>query len=400
MSKYKNLILNSLLDSYEKSLSYVGLNKQNQSISFNVNKKNIKDYFNEEGTSYYEINDLCIELEKLNLISIKWKNNRVNHIIEKLILNFDNIDDIYSKVNRKEKKDKNKDVVQILNKYNYNDVIARFKEYIIKRIKANKSIKQYFDIDNCIELEEILVGVNAVLSNVEEIFLRELSIKLYKDSKRLESLEVKIKRIIIDFSKDKEELLEVDELLSEFNILKNPSFVYFKGNGEFTINENVIKIESFPKGIGISSLDLEYIKFTYEDNVKNIITIENLTSYNRFYQDNTLVIYLGGYHNKARKNLLIKIYDTYNKSNFIHWGDIDAGGFKILNHLRNSTKIPFKSYKMDKQTLVKYKGYGKELTVNDKKELERLYYTSEYSDFKEVIEYMLKENTKLEQEIM
>ena len=401
MNKYEKLILNGLIDSYEKSISYVGLNKKNQNIFFNVNKRSLKDYFNEDGNHYYEINDSCIELEDKDFINIKWKNNKKNHIIEKLILNKSNVDKIYNYIGRKEKKEKYGDILEVLNKYKLNNEVSdSFIIYVEEKIKGNKSLKQYFDIDNKVELEEILKGLQAILSNSEEIFLRELSIKLYNNSKRLEMLEGKIKKIILEFSANGDELKEVEEVFSEFNILKNPSFVYFKGVSEFNINNNKINLKSFPSGIGISSLDIKDIEFLENKHVEKVITIENLTSYNKFNSKGSLVIYLGGYHNKARRELLCKIYNKYKSSEFFHLGDIDAGGFKILNHLRKSTEIPFKALKMDTDTLLKYKEYAKTLTVNDRKELSRIYELDEYEEFKSVIEVMIKEGIKLEQEII
>lgn len=400
MNKYKKVILDSLLNKYEDSRSYIGANKVNQSITFNFNKKNIRDYFSESSNEYYEINDLCYELQEENLIKIKWKNNKEGHIIEKVMLNKDNISEIYYLIGREEKKSKNENLFKILNYYKDKHIcLNQFLCFIERRIEENRSIKQYIDIDNLSEVKDILNGVYKVLMNEEDIFLREFSIKLYSNSKRLEQLSGKIKKIIVDFSNNKENFLEVEDIFSEFSILKNPSYVYFKGNGEFKINDTKINLKDIPNGIGISSLDLNRIEFI-KNNIKDIITIENLTSYNRFSKEKTLIIYLGGYHNKARKVLLNKLYSVYNDIEFYHWGDIDAGGFKIFNHLKRSTAINFKTMNMNKEVLIEYCDYGKELTSNDKKELMRLYEDEDYFVFKDVIGYMLNNNIKLEQEII
>jgi hypothetical protein len=51
---------------------------------------------------------------------------------------------------------------------------------------------------------------------------------------------------------------------------------------------------------------------------------------------------------------------------------------------------------MDIKTLKKYSGYTKKLTSNDKKRLKNLL----DSEFKDVAEYMLENNYKLEQEVV
>ena len=57
------------------------------------------------------------------------------------------------------------------------------------------------------------------------------------------------------------------------------------------------------------------------------------------------------------------------------------------------THIPFQMYHMDVDTLKKYDTYTKKLTKNDRKRLKSM-------KNNEVITYMLKNNVKLEQEIV
>ena len=80
----------------------------------------------------------------------------------------------------------------------------------------------------------------------------------------------------------------------------------------------------------------------------------------------------------------------------MHFGDIDAGGFYILQHLRNKTGIEFVPYCMDMKTLKENLQYTKKLTENDKKRLSALAET----EFGETVEFMLEHNCKLEQEAM
>lgn len=400
MNKYKKLILNALIDKYENSISFVGQNKVNQSISLSFNKRTMKDYFNESELYYYEINDICKELANKNFINIKWQENKEDNVIQKVILNKELVDDIYTDINRKGRNNKNLEVLQLLNKYKgLNSLIDTFINYISERLNENKSIKQYIDIENIDEANEILYAISHVLSNCEDIFIREFSIRLFSDSKKFEAIEKKVVKIIRDFS-EKDKFLETEDILSEFYIFKNPSYVYLKGIGVFSIKNQSIELVNMNNGIGINSLDISDIRFTNIQEVKKIITIENLTTYNRFKNENTLVIYLGGYHNKARRELLQEIYSVHKECEFLHWGDIDVGGFKIFNHLTKTTKIPFKPLNMDKETLMKYKNYGRKLSDNDKNQLRLMLENDEYKCFNEIIQYMLEIGVKLEQEII
>ena len=83
---------------------------------------------------------------------------------------------------------------------------------------------------------------------------------------------------------------------------------------------------------------------------------------------------------------------------WFHFGDIDAGGFKIYLNLINKTGIDFSLYLMNKNVLEKYEESCEFLTKNDVKTLENLISKCDNEEIKETIEYMLKENIKLEQE--
>ena len=108
-------------------------------------------------------------------------------------------------------------------------------------------------------------------------------------------------------------------------------------------------------------------------------------------------MYLGGYHNAVRCNLLKKIYKVFPNITYYHFGDIDAGGFQIYKCLCEKTSIPFQMYQMDLSVLKKYESYGKKLTQNDRKRLCDMMESVD-EDVKNLITYMLEHDVKLEQE--
>ena len=131
-----------------------------------------------------------------------------------------------------------------------------------------------------------------------------------------------------------------------------------------------------------------------------------MTTFYRAKEENSLIIYLGGFHNEARRNLIWKASQAFQKAKLVHWGDIDAGGFKIYFDLCSKTKLPFLPVNMGIDILEKYYSYTKALTRNDEIELERMLrgsweINSEVAyDIKETLIWMLKNKRKLEQEIV
>ena len=182
MNKYENIILNTLLDKYENSLSYIGLNKVNQTIQFKFLKTTLPDYFKDDGDYFYIINDTCEALQDRNLIRISWK-NKIGHLINSVELVKENADSVYNYLKRVKKQEKSNNLLDLLFKYqDKHETLMRFAQYINSRLNENKGIKQYINDENLEEVEWLLIGVEAVMSNKEEIFLRELSVKLYNDS--------------------------------------------------------------------------------------------------------------------------------------------------------------------------------------------------------------------------
>ena len=173
--------------------------------------------------------------------------------------------------------------------------------------------------------------------------------------------------------------------------------MYFKGEISLGIGDNWFPIGSLRQGVGISGDDIGNIRLKDVSGIQSVLTIENLTTFFRWNEPGSLIIYLGGYHNSVRRSLLKAIYECLPTAKYYHFGDIDAGGFEIYRDLCEKTGIPFEMYHMDLDTLVKYQKYGKALTENDRIRLEKLR-NGAMAKESELIQYMLEHNVKLEQE--
>ena len=393
MKNYKILILNKLIDSYENSVLYKGESKRDNKIYFKFTIKNIKDYFNELDYELKEEIDIaCNQMESENFIKIYRKSGLNNHLIDKVELNLDNLDNIYNFLKRKKKQQKESEVIDIVNKYiKEENILGEFSRYISSKLCEKASVKKYLDIENIKECKDIFKGLENLINQKEEIFIRNFSVKVYGDSKRYEAIEGKVKKILKDFSNE--------EYTFEYNIIKNYTYVYFKGNMTLKIKKTFINANDFIGGIAISSKDIENIEYI-KVNGDKLITIENLTSFNNYEDKNAATIYLGGYHNSVRQKMLTKIYENNKEIKYYHFGDIDVGGFKILVHLISKTKIKFIPLNMDEDTLIKNIKYAKDLTQNDIKEINRLLDKEEFGEYYNILTFILKKGKKLEQEIV
>lgn len=387
MTSYQKKLLNKLVDSYEKSKTHIGANKTKQRFTVEISKL-FPEYADESDyASFEKINSEMQELEDKSFISLKIKSGEM---IDKAELNVNLLEKIYTFLERKPKKDTYAEALALFEEYqSCNPILEKFCSEQIANIETNKTVKYVSPEGDCGELEKILIALKEIINIQSETFYRDFSVRVYGDSKAFDMIKDKVVSILCRFDESADEA----SVLADMNLIKNPGHVYFKGNAVITLNGQPLDISGLSGDIGISSEMLRNIDLV-KTNGKNIVTVENLTSFHSYRPNGDLVIYLGGYHNTLRRDFIRKIYNDNPDKNYLHFGDIDAGGFYILEHLRNRTKIDFKPYHMDVPTLIKYKSYCKQLTENDKKRLGSLLGRG-YDD---VILYMLENNCKLEQE--
>lgn len=399
MVHYDRRILNALLDSYERSLLFTGENKVMVNIDFPFIKRRIPEYFEESSLSYEDIHACMENMENRGFLKIEWKKERKNHIISKVVLRIEMLMEIYEYLGRIPRSDLLKENENLLQETweKFDTPICRsFLSYLQERIAENKSVKEYIELSDLKATEKLIKAIFLIEKNKKPCYVREFSISHFSDSKFFEDIYgsiVKIMRIFGNNSKEK----ALGDILAEYGIYNTPNYVYFKGDITLMINGKALPIEGLHQGVGISGEDIPQIQWKDFQNIKKIITIENLTTFYRWNLADGLIIYLGGYHNSVRRALLQTLYRNIPQAEYSHFGDIDVGGFEIYEDLCAKTQIPFQLYKMDLDTLKQHEQFGKKLTENDKKRIVNLL-DKRKTDYDQVMRYMLEHDVKLEQE--
>lgn len=408
MAQYDVKILSGLLDSYENSLLSQGENKVNIHIAFRFTKKTMPEYFNESSLAYDEIHAVVKELERKDFFSVVWRKEKAGHIIQKVILKEEHIDQVYSYLKRTPKADYVNLHLHFLAAWEQEqkeDVIApKFAAYLKERIEKGKSVKEFIDLSDLENTKSIFAMLSLVENNKQSCYIREFSIWHFADSKAFESQLGVLGKIIRRFKTDFADM-DIYQILAEYNIYHTPDYVYIKGEGELSFQKGrktVVDLACLKQGIGISGADVKNIIVSGRGKVKKVITVENLTTFFRWQEENSLIIYLGGYHNSVRRELLSKVYQELPEAEYLHFGDIDIGGFEIYRDLCEKTGIPFQTYHMGIWELKQYEGYTKKLTENDKKRLQVLMGKEWFGQkgIAQVLEYMEEKDMKLEQEVI
>ncbi len=397
MVQYDRMILNRLLDTYEASLLSTGENRRNIHIEFRFTKKALPAYFDESSSEYERIHFFMESLEEKQLIRICWQGGRKGHIIAKVQLQTENLETAYAFVRRVPKQDLAAGHRQLLKECLAKEptpVCRAFAAHVLERLAEHKSVKEFVQLEDIASTMRLLAVLEAIEKNEEPLYLREFSIRHFQDSKAFEKMEGRIAHIFRRFQAGCEEAA-VEEILAEYGIYHTPDYVYLKGNATLLVGAEKIDLSVLKQGLGISGEDIGRIRFDNTAAVKQVITIENLTTFFRWQEEDSLLVYLGGYHNSVRRALLMELHAACPQAAYLHFGDIDAGGFEIYRDLREKTGIPFRMYRMDLEMLQAYEQYGRPLTENDRIRLQKMRGREE---LREVIDYMLAHDVKLEQE--
>lgn len=391
-------VLNILLDMYEKSATYKGKNLRNQ--SFMIKPEKVFPDYDGDYTDTDDVDQFNRDMELLfdsNFIMINYVKGLP--VIASIKLNTDVISDIYKVLKRQDVTKRRVSEIELYSEYlGIHSIIDSFCKEQIIRLSNYKDAKYSFEVAT-----NILKLLKFILNNHCDIMDRELSIAVLRNSKLFEnSYRSRVCKIIeqygdfcIDFSifteREKEKVI-----LEEFQVFSNPSYIFLKGNIEIYYRDgNIILIKpNNPIAIFSETIcEIENIKI----NSNKIITVENLTSFNRMNDRESTFIYLSGYHNTAKQNFLKKVAE-YNKDiAWHHFGDIDPDGYYILKNLVNKTGISFLPLYMGIEQLVNFTPYTKKLEKNDIVKAQSLIKDDFYG---EVMDYMLKNDCKLEQEVI
>lgn len=386
--KYNQLILNSLIDKYERSKVSKGTNKSAVRISVLTNKLSKEYFLSNHYDVFNDFNQCFSFLEMHHFVSLESD----SQYIVKATLNLDKVNEVYSFLKRKPSIDKTKDRINLLLEYEKYSDLSAVTNYLLDLEMAGKSTLKYYSNEE--QLIKILKGTLYLLINDEEHSLRITSQIIYADSKELEKNLSKIRlliRDVFDFSDDQGE----QQFFERFGIIKNPQYIYIKGLLNFNLASNDIELSLIKGGLAIGSDSLDSLELK-KSKISYVLTVENLDSYHNINSTQGLVIFLGGFQNSSKVSFLKKLKMFFSELSFYHFGDIDVGGFEILKSLSAKTDIDFKPFLMDVETLTKYSKFGKKLSANDKSILKRKI-AFEYS---EIFDFMLKHNLKLEQEIV
>ena len=249
--------------------------------------------------------------------------------------------------------------------------------------------------------EDILKLLAFIAQNNQSLYIREVSMKVFGESKKFEHFYKQIVQKIVGmyYSKCHQIAFDEDEnYLAFYNIYDLEQEIYIKGNFEITIQNQIIDISCLSGGLLLSIKDLDKITLI-KANADKIMTVENKTTFMRIHDASYCLVYLSGFANKQQISFLKKIIEDNPNHQYLHFGDIDAGGFWIHKKLCEQSDHKFELFHMGIEELQneQYASCLLKLSLSD---CNRLASLREDARYHLCIDYMLKKKVKLEQEII
>lgn len=270
-------------------------------------------------------------------------------------------------------------------------VTGRFCAAMLERIAQRKDLEYGLAKDIKL-LEDVLLALVNIERLNKETYIRNFSEMVFHDSKRLQSILNPVTRILFDYG---DSICQKETVLAQYNLVSNPGYVYIKGDWQIWCQGRCVSTNMFRGGIAVSSDALDEIeRIAVPGGI--IISVENLTTYHDTKESQSAIIYLGGFMNTVRANLLKKLYTFEPDARYFHKGDLDPYGFLILEDLKRKTGIPFRPMEMDLGTLCQCHrtGHFRPLDEADRKAIT----SPALTEYQPILQYMIQHNCKIEQE--
>ena len=391
-------ILHKLLDRYEASATYRGENRRRQ--TFSVAPDEMFPAYYLDSADVLEVEDFESQLSQMEEAGLIALRRAKNGEIRRIIACPDRWEQYRTLLHRRDRNDLLEEEMRFYETWRgAHPITDGFCEEQIQRLRSGKKALYRQEDAAC-----ILRLCARILSNRQDLLERELSISVLGDSKLFEKkYRERVCRLLQRDPSLAALVQEVDDrreresiTLGEFSVYANPSYLYLKGDGEIRFSDGYcVRLRADTPAAFLASRLMKAASIRVAAEV--VVTVENLTSFNRIQRPGHFYLFLSGYHNTAKQNL-IKLIAAQNPGlSWRHFGDIDPDGFLIAEHLQRGTGLAFQTVHMGVEDLIRYSRFTKPLEANDLKKANTLIRAGKYVD---VLEYMLEHNVKLEQEII
>ncbi|MFT7773267.1 Wadjet anti-phage system protein JetD domain-containing protein [Roseateles sp.] len=186
-------------------------------------------------------------------------------------------------------------------------------------------VSHWLDAIRIIEYCETLKG--------QDIPVRRASAKLFGDSKRIQGLSTLVD--VLTQGSVGTPLRDEEEVLQELGLVRFPPTWMLAAEADVLCAEGTVKVVAPYVGLAPTAIQA----FRVSEGTRGLMTVENLTTFHEAAQRRSdrpdiAVVYTGGMPSPSWCRVYVLLLQALPASARVsHWGDVDAGGFRIAGHL-------------------------------------------------------------------
>lgn len=406
-----SLILNDLLDKYERSSHFHGTARVKRRIFFHFNQQNLPDYIAGERPGFKEaLHQAVRELEKRDLLAVEWVPGEKNNLLKRADLNLLKIGEAYALIGRTPKRSMLdeisgiiRDAMEGLSAPWITAYLAGCRDTIESTLTLPASLPT--EKKEIVLLLEALRGLDH--KGEAEMLERVFSIKYLGESKLFTR---KLKAFLVAAARRHYPggmELSGEDILHELGLVKTTEELLLAGPLSLVVRGRTIDLAPLAFGTVIDTQLADELEIAGLEALK-VLLVENKTNYHylvrRGLPGGLAVIYLGGFPGPKKRRFLASLLafclENNREVDFIHWGDLDWGGICIHQLLKEKALPGLRSVYMDEETLLTYRHMGESFGSSYRGRLLKLKQSPRYAAFHKLIELMLELNLRLEQEAL
>ncbi len=395
----QEIILNHLLEKYEKSKHLLEPGSSNRRVMLRVEKKELPEYRYQE------------KLEWDGLIYLEWVKGRP--VLSAVILNLVSVEQCYlisGRVHPKKQAELVAKMVRAALDHVETPWVAAWRDEVCAKAGSAYSVPHFCKKDTVFlsELLSALVQYDALRG--QPVTMRAFSSRCYHDSKYFEhNIRDTFLSIARSYHRELAEACErgdmgVRDQMACLGIYARPELYELSGKCVLTTELGSIHVDAaWPFGLALPSTAVNSIRSIDLGDIRRVVFIENKTNYDEFLltelDTDTLAVYHGGFLSPQKRKLFSKIKDSIPDDTLIYfWADIDLGGFQMFSHLQGI--IPdLKPLRMSGEEVATHWQNGLSRSEKYLERLEQALKNQEFPLFDDAIRKILDYGATIEQEI-
>ena len=343
-------------------------------------------------------NEQLARLGQAGWVQLTWLTGQTGHLLAEVRLPAEHAGDVFALLARTPQADRRGRLRALLlgERFRFADWRRRALQDGLERLAREQSPAP-FDLDDEAFNRDVLAALAALDSLQAETPFRVFSVRVFNDSKRLETLLSAVARLARR-AEPAWRGLAAAEVLRELNLVPNPGHLFL--GGPWTLADEggqLIDLAAFTPAAGLPAAQAARL-WRVRVAAPGVVCVENPTAFYELLRAGRgplAAICLWGNPSPACRHLLGCLPAA---TGLLVWADLDYGGLNILAQLRERVRADAAPYRMDIDTLEAHARWARPLTPGDVQHLTRLARRPALADQRPLIAHMLRRGLKLEQE--